>query len=388
MRRSDTLIKAISVILLIAIVCYMGFHIADSLLNPLQTTLAVNNRITHSAFAEGYVIRGEETLTANGIISPAESGKKVAAGGVVAVNYATEDALARADRLKEIDTRIAHLENISEGTSTGTAQDSVLAVSSAVNHRNMGDLDAVLYDAEYTVMGVWNEENDPDTELAALKSEQAELSSKAGGYTYITTRHSGIFSSGTDGFENVSPEDLTDLTPEKLRGLFSSPKKFDNAFGKLVTDSKWYFAAVINSEDAKNLTLGEDAKIEFSGNYTNTVSMTVENIFPSVSGQCVAVFSADTAMTDICNVRELSGEIIFSSQTGILTPKDAVYTDEDGTTYIYLLIGLQADRVNIDIVCEYNEHYYLIEAASGETLNEGAEIIVRGKNLKDGKVVN
>jgi len=43
--------------------------------------------------------------------------------------------------------------------------------------------------------------------------------------------------------------------------------------------------------------------------------------------------------------------------------------------------------VDIEIVCEYNENYYLIEAAPGETLNEGAEIIVRGKNLFDGKVV-
>ena len=71
MRRSDTLIKAISVILLIAIVCYMGFHLADSLLNPLQTTLAVNSRVTSSAEVSGYVIRQEEALNATGILSPA-----------------------------------------------------------------------------------------------------------------------------------------------------------------------------------------------------------------------------------------------------------------------------------------------------------------------------
>ena len=387
MRRSDTLIKAISVILLIAIVCYMGFHLADSFLNPLQTTLAVNSRVTSSAFAEGYIVRQEETLSANGILSPAPNGKKVAAGGVVAINYATKDALARADRLREIETRIAHLEIISEGDTTGSAQDSVLAVSSAVNHRNMADLDAILYDAEYTVMGIWNEENDPDTELNDLRTEHAALSTKVSGYTYITARSSGIFSSGTDGFETVSPDDLKDLTPGTLEKLFSSPKKPDNTFGKLIAGSKWYFAAVMNSDDAKNLTVGESSKIEFTGNYTNSLNMTVENIFPAVGGQCVVVFSGDSAMTDICNVREVSGEVIFSSQTGILTPKDAVYTDEDGTSYVYLLVGLQAKRVNIEIICDYSEYYYLIKAVDGEILNEGAEIIIRGKNLFDGKVV-
>ena len=50
-------------------------------------------------------------------------------------------------------------------------------------------------------------------------------------------------------------------------------------------------------------------------------------------------------------------------------------------------MGLQSQRVDIEIICDYNQHYYLIDAAAGETLNEGAEIIVRGKNLFDGKVV-
>ena len=136
MRRSDTLIKAISVILLIAIVCYMGFHLADSFLNPLQTTLAVNSRVTSSAEVSGYVVRQEETLTANGIIAPAENGKKLASGGIVAVNYDSADALSRADRILELDTRIAHLEKILEGRAIKTAADTLIALSDSVN---MGD---------------------------------------------------------------------------------------------------------------------------------------------------------------------------------------------------------------------------------------------------------
>ena len=97
MRRSDTLLKAVSVILLIAIICYMGFHVADSLLNPLQTVLAVNASTLESASCEGYVIRNEKTLSAEGMISPVEDGKKVSAGGVIAVNYTSTEALERAD---------------------------------------------------------------------------------------------------------------------------------------------------------------------------------------------------------------------------------------------------------------------------------------------------
>lgn len=387
MRRSDTLIKALSVILLIAIVCYMGFHVADSILNPLQTALAVTGRVTSSAEVEGYVIRQETPLSANGILAPAENGKKVAAGGIVAINYASEDALSRADRILEIDTRIAHLENIIAGSGSGSAFDSLIVLSSAVTNRNMSDVDAAIFDAEYAVMGIDDNENDPNTELQALYAERDTLTSQVSGYTYITAHKSGIFSSGTDGFEHVSPENLENITPATLDNLFSQPKKSDSTFGKLITDSVWYFAAVMESSGAENLTVGSSAKIEFNKNYSGALTMTVESISEPVSGKCVVVFSGDTAVTDICNVRSLSGEVIFSSQSGILATKDSIYTDENGRTYIYLLMGLQSERVYVEVVCDYNELYCLITAAEGEILNEGAEIIIRGEDLFDGKVV-
>lgn len=143
----------------------------------------------------------------------------------------------------------------------------------------------------------------------------------------------------------------------------------------------------MDSAAAGNLEIGKTAEIEFTKNYTNTLHMTVDSISNPEDGKCTVIFSCDSALTDICNVRELSGEVIFSSQTGILAPKDSVYTDNDGLLYIYLLMGLQAQRVDIEIVCEYNDYYYLISPAQGEILNEGAEIIIRGKNLFDGKVV-
>ena len=385
MRRSDTLIKAISFILFIAIICYMGFHLADSFLNPLQTTLAVNSRVTTSAPVSGFVVRREEPLTGTGILAPAENGKKVAAGGIIAINYTSAEALSRADRILEIDTRIAHLEKILDGRAKSTPSDTLFALSSSVNHRNFTTLSAVIYDAEYVIFG--SAGDDPNAELEKLRAEREEIMSFVTGYTYIYARKSGIFSSSTDGFENVTPDDLEGLTPATLQNLFSSPLKMPCTFGKLITGTAWYFAAVMDSTDAENLSVGENAKIEFNKNYSGSLTMTVESISVSVNGRCVVVFSGDTAMSDICNERELTGQVIFSSQSGILTPKDAIYTDEDGTLYIYVLMGLQSQRIDIEIICDFNEYYYLIKASGGETLNEGAEIIVHGKNLFDGKVV-
>ena len=385
MRRSDTLIKAISVILLIAIICYMGFHLADSFLNPLQTVIAVNTSFTESVSCEGYAVRTEETLSAGGMLSPVQDGKRVSAGGVVAISYDSDTALERADSILELESRIDRLKSIS--TDSGTdASGSIISLSKAVCRRELDDLDSLVYNTGYAVFGTGASDADPEAELAELKSQLAELKSQQSGYTYITAGSSGIFSSAVDGFEHVTPDLLEDITPEKLVSLFSSPQS-TSAFGKLVYGTKWYFAAAISETDAARLEEGGRALLSFTKNYSNQVSMTVESIGSGSGGKCVVVFSSDVDLSDVCSVREMSADIIFSSCSGILTPDSAIYEDTDGTKYVYLLVGLQAKRVNVEVVCRYNEYYCLVKAAGSEILNEGAEIITKAKNLFDGKVV-
>ena len=385
MRRSDTLIKAISVILLIAIICYMGFHLADSFLNPLQTVIAVNASSTESVSCEGYAVRTEETLSAGGMLSPVQDGKKVSAGGVVAVSYGSDAALERADAILELEARIDRLKNIS--TDSGSdASGSIISLSKAVCRRELDDLDSLVYNTGYAVFGTGASDADPEAELSELKSQLSELKSQQTGYTYITADSPGIFTSAVDGFEYITPDSLEGITPERLASLFSSPRS-TGAFGKLVYGTKWYFAAVLTEADAARLEKGGRALLSFTKNYSNQVSMTVESIGSGSGGNCVVIFSSDVGLSDVCSVREISADIIFSSYSGILTPDSAIYEDTDGTKYVYLLVGLQAKRVNVEVVCRYNEYYCLVKAAGNEILNEGAEIITKAKNLFDGKVV-
>lgn len=386
MRRSDTLLKAVSVILLITIICYMGFHITDSLLNPLQTVLAVNASTLESASCEGYVVRNEKTLAANGMISPVEDGKKVSAGGVIAVNYTSKEALERADEILNLEERINRLKSLLSSGGGEDASSSLVKLSLAVNRRELSNLDNLVYNSEHAIFGTGASEGDPKAELESLSSQLSSLKYQQYGYTYITASSSGIFTSAVDGFERVTPDMLTDLTPASLENMFSTPAKTPS-FGKLVSGLRWYFAAVMSSEDAARLADVSSTKLTFTKNYSATLNMKIESIGKDTDGKCVVVFSTDTDMTGICSVREVSAEIVFDSHTGILIPNSAIYRDEDGTAYVYLLMGLQAKRVDIDIICEYNEYYSLSKAAEGQILNEGVEIITVANDLFDGKVV-
>ena len=61
-----------------------------------------------------------------------------------------------------------------------------------------------------------------------------------------------------------------------------------------------------------------------------------------------------------------------------------MHTDEDGQSFVYVLEGLQAKRVDVTLLEEYSGFWY---AQKGEDLRQGMEIITQAKDLYDGKVV-
>ena len=82
--------------------------------------------------------------------------------------------------------------------------------------------------------------------------------------------------------------------------------------------------------------------------------------------------------------RQADGSLILRSCTGIRVPRDAVHTDEFGQTFVYILEGLQAKRVDVTLLEEYSGFWYI---RTGEELRAGMEIITEAKDLSDGKVV-
>jgi hypothetical protein len=93
-------------------------------------------------------------------------------------------------------------------------------------------------------------------------------------------------------------------------------------------------------------------------------------------------------LSDIAAFRELTADVIFSTYSGIRVPKEAVRLDEDGATCIYILSGLRAELVPVDILYE-GDDYYIVQSGSesATSLRVGSEIIVKANDLYDGKVV-
>jgi hypothetical protein len=143
MQRSNALIRAVFCLFLAAILAYFGFYIYRTFIHPLKTVQAVSATVADAASAEGYVVREEKVLTAQGVISPVADGKKIAAYGVVAVCYTDESALEQADRILALQERIAALQTALGETETASPSDVVADLSAAVAMRRFDELDTL-----------------------------------------------------------------------------------------------------------------------------------------------------------------------------------------------------------------------------------------------------
>ena len=317
-----------------------------------------------------------------------------------ALRFNSGESMGLMDRIRSLNTRIDWLETVvdgGEGAADRMARESVAALAYGVDSGNMGSVSQLADDVRVKVFQseTFSDEN-LQVSLDTAKSELERLESEMeSGAENLKISDSGIFSSHTDGFEKVTDDALSNISPQKLENLFSNPESTSEALGKLVTDIRWRYYAIMAEEDAMALTAGSQVTLEFNKTYNETITMTVEEITPASLGKCVVIFVSDHNLKDILDIRELSADLIVSETRGIRVPKDAIreenrQIEKDGKTetakinYVYIVSGVQAEQVDVNILAEYDD-YYLVDG--GSDLRDGMEVIVEAKDLYSGKVV-
>lgn len=397
MRRSDLLIKIISLIMFVAVVFYIGYYFYSSKTDPLKTVLAVNYSGGESYGTNGYIVRSESVLSADNdnIYITVDEGSKVTANQEIAIDYKNSDAASRSGELRDIELQLEQLniilDSIKSENTSGDSKifNSVLDLAETVQNRDFSNLDQTLLEAEtyITKKSDGYSEAQIEAEIKSLRSKLDSLKSSSSDMSAITADFSGTFSSYVDGYESISPKDLEGLTPETYKELFASVQDVPEfTFGKLISSIKWYYVTVVNDETASKLDEGASITLEFSRTYTKSLSMKVESIGSGVDGKRTVVFSSDKYIADVASLREVSADIIFKTYSGIRVPKEAVHLDDEGNAFVYLLAGLRAKLVYVDPITDYSD-YYIVESLDIASFHEGSEVIVKANDLYDGKVV-
>ena len=420
MKESTLATKIMIGLLCAGVLVYLSLYLLLGFQEELATTTAYTYSVNQGAEATGVLVREERVLSGSGgyvELVPSE-GEKTAAGDAVALVYSDASALSTQ---QAIQTLRAEIEQLQYALSTGTQSVDVSrldgqVVSSIVSLRALaasGDLSdledsalnlrTMVFQRDYAY-GDTGAAQDISQLIADKQSQLSTLNtclSQVAQSIYAPVP--GIFSGQVDGCESLTPDLLDALTAQQLSAWMdtaaapAAPEP--NAIGKLITNSTWYFAALLPGGDQLQLTQGNTYTVSFSSDFYGNVDMTLERIVPGEE-QTLAIFSAHSHLSDTTLLRVQTVDVVTDTVEGIRVPRRALRVEtedmeqEDGSvkqqnTYVvYTVVGRQAERKEVEVVYTGDTFYLLRPVDDSSTrLRAGDEVILNTSDIYDGKVV-
>ncbi len=404
MKQGKHLIRIITILFFIAVLCYVGYAVFQAVYDPLTTSVVIEYEAGEACFTTGYVLRDETVLTSRYPITvlTRSEGEKVGAGQAVAVGYLDDTAHQRQDEIDNLTARLAQLEyaysSELEFSDIAALENSIAsnlaAVAAAVNRRDLTGASTTGSELKSLVLRRYSDTADASAiqaEIDSMESQLAALTSQAGSDTRtITAGSPGYFSGTVDGYESLlRPDAIGSFTVEQLETLEESVTTLpEGAFGKLISGDTWYYMTVISSEYAGQVEAGGTVRVTFSQDLTEPITMTVDTVSEVEDGRCVLVLSCSRYMADVTLLRHVSADIVFSSYSGLRVPKNAIRLDEQGRAGVYILEGSTAKWKTVKLLYDNGESYVVeLDKSNTSNLWPGDEVIVNAKDLYDGKVV-
>ncbi len=419
MKQGKPVITVAIAAIAVALVIYFGFYVAKVFSEPYTTALAYTYTSNDSAEAVGILVRQETVLPAQtGIVDVTRSeGEKVGVGQSVAQVYRDSQAQNNQADLEALADQIQLLEYSSDGGGVDSAAkldenilQAVTALHAASGVGDYNQLEDQARTLKSTVLkrgyvygnGLGAEElsqklNDLKSQYAALKQQTSSSTSS------VRAPQSGVFSTLVDGYETaVTPQTVFQLTPASLSALLAGQgKEAGGGMGKLITSTRWYFAAALPVSVAERLKEGSTATLRFSGDFDQDIDMRVDQVGQAEGDKSVVVFSTDRYLSQTTLLRQQAAELIFNSWSGLRIPKQALrmekstYTDKEtgqevqnNRLGVYALLGGRAEFKTVEVVTE-GDDYYVVRSTTDESdaLRAGDEVIVRATELYDGQLL-
>ena len=420
MKPGTKIVRIVTLAFFLSAIAYFGVYTFHVLFSGYETANLYTYSAEDTIEATGYMVREEQALQGKDTLQeiiPAE-GETVAAGDDLATVYEDQKAFERHQKIQELESRLESLQYIlshsadasDSATLNSSIIDSVVTIHKLNASGELADLASeaerlktLMFRRDYT----YNGSSALTKESAQLRKKVEKLVKKNRSHTSIVTApFSGTFSSMVDGYESVlTPDNIIDLTPAKLDELLAqqAPITEGTSLGKLVSGATWYFAAKLNEHDAQRLKIGDTVTMRFNS-MTRTVDMNVDSLSrPDEQGTVCVVFSSNKYLAETTLLRDQTVDIIFDTVTGFRVDKAAVHVENSsGDIGVYRVYGAQAQWVSVEILWEEEDYYLirqkpqydedgnLVESSQldlARQLRNGTEVVVKGTELYDGKVV-
>lgn len=412
MKPSKYMAGGVMLLLFFTAVLYFGYYAYHAFYGSYETSPAYEYTGQHTMSATGWVIREETVLQDGGSLEEivVVEGENVAAGDTVARVYSTQDALTSHQELERLQSQLSRLEYIRQrGTDESDAmklnQEIVNAMTGLRGSIGRGDftrlehqvteLEEMVFRRDSTVSTGAALSDQIDSLKAQVESMEKETESAT---STVYSPVAGIYSSMVDGWE--SSFDLTtleELTPKTLEEAAQQrTKPTGRELGKVVTSFRWYLAAVMDQEITKYMNQDSSVNVIFEG-AAGQLSMKVKSVTaPDAEGKVLVLFTSMRDVPSIAALRQQRVEVVLSSATGLRIPKRSLRADpETNQLGVYRISGTQAEWLPVDLLFSGEDFYLVRSHVEGELseleraklLRSGDDVLVRGKGLADGKVI-
>lgn len=386
------------------LVCYLSFaalvvwltvYVVQAMNKPYHTILVTRCSDRETVQMTGIIARSETVMYSvySAVHMNVEEGQRVSARGTVAQAFDTPEALIRARRMEELKREVTELTSLlwvasaenSRQTDT-EIENSVRSLRQVVQNRELDDVTDQMQLLHTRAFAAFSSAPRIEDRLAECRAEMQLLEQQGANYTaLIPASISGLFSSTVDGWESLDSGAILNIEPDNLRSLLSEERSEPAfALGKLVGGIRWYYAALMDAEEADRLRSKNSVQVVFGKYYGEKLSMKLEWISSESNGVRTVVLSCDEAMSEMLTARKQEAELVLKEQSGLRIPRRSLHLNDAGSPCVYVRTGLRIEQKQVHILQDYGD-YYMVES---DTLRVGDEVIVSGKNLYAGKVVN
>ena len=399
--RGTTVLKGF-VILLAAVFAVHQF--ISSVYSPVKTETAVFYSASDGLNITGLIIRSETLVTSSGsgvMHFVLEDGSRVAKDGVIANIYDSESASITLSKIDSVNTKIEDIEEMQSYNDLEAADldminaratqslNNLIVSSASGNYGDLPELSDELLSALNRRQVAMGETTDFSAQLEQLKAEKNELSaSLPAAKGTVKAAMSGYFVSKADGYETVltcgNPESIT---PEFMSSV-SAAELPDGVIGKIVSDYEWYIAAEISINESLKYKEDDSLTIYTSVKSYPKLPVTVKKInISESSSSAVVVFSCNEMNSELATMRSGPMTVVTKEYDGLRVPSSALRV-VDSKRGVYVLTGMQVKFVEVNVL--YKDDSYMIcekQTSDESVLRLYDEVIVKGKNLYDGKIV-
>lgn len=412
MKSKDRLLKVLSALAAVIIVVFFAAEIYNLTARTYTTQTVYEQTVLETVDAEMFVIRDETILTvsSSGVTVPlADNGERVSKGSSIAAifsseaaaeNYVEAEALEKKlEAYQKIDSQL-RLANIDLDKLNDEIDSEFNAMLDAAYSNDFSDISdhKLSFSEKLSRKQIsLNQTVDCSAKIAELQNEISALNSSGTPTEIITAETSGYYVSKEDGFENIiTVADIDSLSPEMLEDALKSEKKepANGSIGKIIDGYNWYVAAIIDSSLAVDFTDRKTVNLIFGDSEEDKVSAYFHSIKNIDGSESLVIFRCNLMNEQLASLRKVEGKIVINEYTGLKVSRDAVRLDEAGNEGVYVRRGNIVNFRSLNII--YSEDAFVI--ASSPAADSGIEleythlklydeVIVSGKELKDGMVI-